>query len=141
MEEEAQGDSRMIEIKQVKQSRSVDSGHAIEVDFILNDGSVETIKMPYERVPHTMHALTSAASVAETAQKVAASGLPNFAVVVPYQAHDVRAGQSPDGTVAVEFATLQGPVQVAMTTDLVRLTIQRLTSQLGKIGMQFPKLS
>jgi hypothetical protein len=63
----------MVTIRSVLQSRSVDGGHAIELDFLLDDETTHTIKVPYDRIPQTMHAITNAASVAETAQRVAAS--------------------------------------------------------------------
>jgi hypothetical protein len=66
----------MVSIRSVLQSRSVDGGHAIELDFVLDDETTHTIKMPYECIPQTMHAITNAASVAETAQRVGASGQP-----------------------------------------------------------------
>jgi hypothetical protein len=132
----------MIEIKSIHQSRSVDGGHAIELDFTLDDGSIHTLKMPYERIAHTVHAITSAAAVAESAQKVGTSGKPAFAVIAPYRVSNVRTGVSPDGVIVAEFATPQGPVQVAMTTEQTRWTIERLTAELANHGKQrFPKLS
>jgi hypothetical protein len=63
-------------------------------------------------------------------------------VIAPYRAANMRTGQSPDGLIVVEFSTPQGPVQVAMTTNLTHLTIERLTSELGKFGkQQLPKPS
>jgi hypothetical protein len=132
----------MTTIKSVLQSRSMAGGDAIEVDFILEDGSTHTLRIPYEQAPHTMHAITSAAAAAETTQKVKASGRPSFAVVVPYRAMNMKAGQSYDGQIVAAFATPQGPVQVAMTAQLAQRTIERLKAELESLGkQQFPRPS
>jgi hypothetical protein len=132
----------MATINAVLQSRAVDGGHAIEVDFTLDDASTHTLKIPYERIAQAVHAISNAASVAETQQKVAASGQPRFAVIAPYYATNVRTGQSSDGRILLGFVTSQGPVEVAMTSDLARKTIERLTFELGQLGkQQFPKPS
>jgi len=132
----------MPTIKGVVQGRSVDGGHAIEIEFLLTDNSTYTVKIPYENIPQTMHAISASASVAETAQKVSASGQSQFAAIVPYRATNVRTGSSPDGQIAVEFATALGPVQVAMPSDMARLTIEHLASELGRLDKpQGPKLS
>ena len=47
----------MPTIKGVGQGRSVDGGHAIEVDFFLHDDSTLTLKIPFENIPSTMHAM------------------------------------------------------------------------------------
>jgi hypothetical protein len=60
---------KMFAITSVLESRSVDGGHAIEIDFGLDDASTHTLKIPYEHIPRIVHAITSALSVAETAQK------------------------------------------------------------------------
>jgi hypothetical protein len=132
----------MPTIKSVLLSRSVLGGHSIELDFVLNDGTTHTLQIPYERIPHTIHAIKSAASVAETQQKVFSSGQSMFSVVVPYRATDVRTAHSSDGLVVVEFATPEGPMQVAMPSNLTEKTIQRLRAELEKLGkQQFPKTS
>ena len=93
----------MPTINAVLQSRSVSGGHAIEVDFQLTDGSVHTLRLPFERIPFVMHAITNAASVAEATQRAEARDR-SVAVIVPYLAGDLRTGSSPDGTVVAEFA-------------------------------------
>jgi hypothetical protein len=138
----ALGEWSMPTIKAVGQGRSVDGGNAIEVDFVLTDDSPHTLKIPFENVPRTMHAISQSASVAETAQRVSISGQSQFAVIVPYRATDVRTGHSSDRQIAVAFSTAQGPVQIAMSADLTRLTIERLTSELGQLDKpRQPKLS
>jgi hypothetical protein len=53
----------------VLERRRVDGGHAIEIDFGLDDASTHTLKIPYEHIPHIIRAITSAVSIAETARK------------------------------------------------------------------------
>jgi hypothetical protein len=64
----------MFVISSVLQSRSVDGGHAVEIDFGRDDASTHTLKIPYEHIPHIMRAISSAASAAEIAQKAHATG-------------------------------------------------------------------
>lgn len=128
-------------IKTVFQSRSISSGHAIELDFELNDNSTHTLQIPFERIPFIIHAITSAAALAEAQQKTEA-GDPSVAVLVPYRVRDMRTGSSPDGLVVADFSTPQGPVQIAMTAALTRSTIERLTTELARLDTrQFPKPS
>lgn len=131
----------MPAIKSVTQSRSLPGGHAIEVDFQMADGSTHTLEIPFERIPHVMHAITSAAAISEARQKATPGDL-SFGVAVPYRVQDMRAGSSPDGMIVADFATPQGPVQVAMTAAQTQTTIERLAAELQGLGrQQFPKLS
>lgn len=131
----------MPTIKGIKEGRAVDGGHAIEVEFVLQDGSSHILKIPYENIPHAVHAISASASVAETAQKAGATGRPQFSAIVPYRATHVRTGTSPDGQVVAEFATGLGPVQVAMPSSLAQDTIERLKTALGDLGKPGPKPS
>jgi hypothetical protein len=131
----------MAAVNAVLQSRSVAGGHAIEVDFQFDDDSRLTLQILFQVLPTVMHAIWNAAAIAETTQRQSA-GERMMAVVLPYRMQDMRTGHSPDGTVVADFRTAQGPVQIAMTPDQTRLTIERLTTELANLGRrQFPQLS
>jgi hypothetical protein len=128
-------------VKQITNpSRVLSGGSVIEFDFGFEDGSTITIQFPFSMIPMFQKATWEAAAAAETAQRQAA-GERMMAVVLPYRMQDLRTGRSPDGTIVADFRTAQGPVQVAMTADQTRLTIQRLTEELGRLNTPFPKLS
>lgn len=125
----------------ILESRSVLGGHAIEIDFDLNDKSLSTLQIPFPQIPILLRAIWQAAAIAETTQRRAA-GEQMTAVVAPYQATDIRVGSSQEGTILADFSTVQGPMQIAMTADLARLTIERLSMAVTDLATrQFPRLS
>jgi hypothetical protein len=130
----------MAAVNQILQSRSVSGGHAIELDFRFDDGSQLTLEILFQILPILMRSIWEAAAIAETTQRRAA-GEQMMAFVVPYRMQDMRTGRSPDNVIVADFRTDLGPVQIAMTPEQTRLTIERLTAELGRLGMQFPKLS
>jgi hypothetical protein len=120
--------------------RVISGGSAIEIDLGFEDNSSITIQFLFSMIPMLQKVIWDAAAVAETAQRQAA-GEQMMAVVLPYRMQDMRTGRSPDGIVVADFRTALGPVQVAMTPDQTRLTIQRLTEELDRLKTPFPKLS
>jgi hypothetical protein len=120
--------------------RSISGGTAVEFDIGFEDNSAVTIQLPFTMIPMFQRAIWDAAAVAETTQRQAA-GEKMLAVVLPYRMNGMRTGRSQDGTLVADFQTNQGPVQVAMTADQTRLTIQRLTEELNRLGTPFPRLS
>jgi len=131
----------MAAVSQVIQSRSVAGGHAIELDLQFDDNSSLTLQFQFQVIPTVMHAIWNAAAVAETTQRQSA-GERMMAVVLPFRMQDMRTGHSQDGAIVADFRTAQGPVQIAMTPDQTRLTIERLTAELAIVSkQQFPKLS
>jgi len=124
-----------------RQSRSVAGGHAIEIDFQLNDGSLSTMQIPFPQIPILLRIIWEAAAVAETTQRQAA-GEQMIAVVAPYRATSMRSGSSQDGTILADFSTAQGPMQIAMTADLARSTIEQLSVAVtAHDKQQFPRPS
>ena len=131
----------MSQVKSVLKSRVIKGGHAIEIDLLLEDDSTQITEIPYERIPMMMHALSNAGALAERTQK-GGPGDASTAVMVTYRAASIRTGSALDGSVVVIcFATPQGPVEVAMTPDLTRWTIERLSNQLALLAKSSPKLS
>jgi hypothetical protein len=125
----------------VLQSRSVSQGHIIEVDLQLDDGTQSTLKIRFQQIQFLLRASWSAAAAAETTQRQAA-GERMMAIVAPYKMTNMRTGHSLEGTILADFVTAQGPVQIAMTTDQARLTIERLTAELAIVdGQQFQRPS
>jgi hypothetical protein len=120
--------------------RVLPDGSAVEFDLGFEDNSTIAIQLPYSMIPVFMRAIWNAAARAETMQRQAA-GERMTAMVVPYRMQDMRTGRSPDGIVVADFRTAQGPVQIAMTADQTRLTIQRLTEELERLSAPFPKPS
>lgn len=120
-------------------ARAVSGGSAIELDLGFEDGSATTIQFPFTMLPALQKTIWDAAAIAETTQRQAA-GQQMLAVVLPYRMQGMRTGRSPDGTIVADFQTAQGPMQVAMTADQARLTIQRLTEEIGRLNMPFPRL-
>ena len=131
----------MAAVNAVLQSRSVAGGHVIEIDLQFDDETRSTLQIPFEKIPFVMQAIWKAAAVAETTRRQAA-GEQMMALVVPYRMEDMRTGHSTDGTIVADFRTAQGPVQIAMSPDQTRLTIERLTAELANLGRrQFPQPS
>ena len=125
-------------IRAIVESRSIDGGHAIELDIELSDGSKETLECPQERAALLVHAITNAAVVAERMRQAAPGTV--FSVEVPYYATGVRTGTSADNQfVVVLFPTKGGqPVQIAMTRDIARTAIEQLSNELDQLGRQQP---
>jgi hypothetical protein len=112
-------------INSILSCRSTSDGHAIELDTVLADGTRLPLQIPFVHIQFVLRRIWDAAAEAETIQRQSA-GERMVAFVAPYQMRDVRVGSSLDGTIALDFQTEQGPVQIAMTPDLARLTIERL---------------
>ena len=131
----------MASVKLIFQSRSVLGGHAIELDFELDDGSRSTLQIPFSQIQFLNRAIWEAAAAAETTQRQAASEQMR-AFVAPYQAPQTRVGSSPNGTIVVDFVTAQGLVQIAMGADLTRSTIEQLSMAVRDLATrQFPRPS
>jgi len=131
----------MAAVKTVLRSSSVAGGHAIGLYFQLDDGSPSSLQIPFEQIPFLLRAIWAAAAVAETTRRQAA-GEKMIALVAPFEMRSMRTGHSPEGTIVADFATAQGPVQIAMTADQARLTSERLTAELANVGKrQFPRPS
>lgn len=128
----------MTSVKHVLQSRAVLSGHAIEVDFQLDDGSKTTLQIPYAQIPQLLRKVWDAAATAETIQRQAA-GERMEAFVAPYQARAVTVGSSQDGTILADFSTAQGPMQISMGMDLARSTIAQLSTAVADIAQRTPR--
>ena len=122
----------------VIQSRATNGGHAIELDISFENGEEETIEIPSEKAALFSNAIHNAASVAERMRRA----LPGEAVSteVPYYATDVGTGRSVDNRyVLYRFPTTIGtPMSVAMTPEIARDAIQRLTAELENLGRQQP---
>jgi len=112
-------------INSILSCRPTPDGHAIELDIVLADGTRLPVGIPFVHIQFVLRRIWEAAAEAETIQSKAA-GQSMVAFVAPYQMRDVRVGMSLDGTIGLDFQTEQGPVQIAMTPDLARLTIERL---------------
>ncbi|MGP0085784.1 MAG: hypothetical protein ACLP0B_19485 [Steroidobacteraceae bacterium] len=119
----------MSSVRLIYQGRSVLGGHAIELDYELDDGTRTTLQVPFPQIQFLLRQIWAAAAAAETTQRQAA-GEQMRAIVAPYRGQDVRTGKSQDGTIGLEFRTAQGPVQIAMDADLTRKTIEQLSAAL-----------
>lgn len=127
-------------INSILSCRSVPDGQAIEFDIVLADGTRTELRLPFEQIPVLQRAIWHAAAAAETIQRQTA-GERTVAVVAPYQGQDVKVGSSLDGTIVADFRTAQGPVQIAMAADLVRLTIERLKFEVDKKNAEYRRPS
>lgn len=116
----------MAPVKLIFQGRSVVGGHAIELDYELDDGTRTTLQMPYQLIQFLLRQIWEATAVAETTRRQT-GGEQVMAFVAPYQARDVRAGKSQDGTIVLDFVTAQSPVQIAMDANLTRKAIEQLS--------------
>lgn len=125
-------------IRHVINSASIEGGHAIQIELEFADATRETLRVEFQTLPLVAEALRQAAAVAEQQQKAA----PGQAIQldVPHYATSVRCGTSTDNTqVVAKFATKAGfPVTIAMTPNLVKETIGKLSAELGNLGTQQP---
>jgi hypothetical protein len=128
----------MREIKRVVETRAVDHGHAIEVELEYRDGSIETIKCPFERAGMLVHGITNATVVAERMRSTQPKQ--KISLEVTYDVTEVHTGPSVDGKkIALRFQTTLGsPAILAMSLDLARRTIERITAELEKVRKQPP---
>jgi hypothetical protein len=122
----------------VAQSRAVKGGHVVELDLAFNADQVETIEISSEKLALLSNAIQNAAAVAERMRRA----LPGETVSteVPYFATDVRTGSSVDNRyVLFRFPTTIGtPMNIAMTPEIARHAIERLTTELDNLGRQPP---
>lgn len=112
----------------------------IALDLKLTNGDTVTIECGQENLPFLSTAINTAGVVAERARKAQ----PGIAISteVPYRVKGVRAATSHDDKfVLAKFKTEVGTrVLVAMTPNLARETIARLTAELDQLGKRPPPI-
>lgn len=108
------------------------------IDLLIEDGEEVTLECNHEKLPLLAIAINDAGVVAERARQA----LPGHAIstIVPHLGKAVRAGTSADSRyIALTFQTNVGaPLQVAMTPELARETIERLQNELSQLGRTPP---
>lgn len=125
-------------INKVLGSGSLPGGHTVIVALQIEGGEELTLECNHEKLPLLAIAINDAGVLAERARR----SLPGqtISIIIPHLVKGVRAGTSEDNRyIALTFQTDVGsPLQIVMTPELARETIQRLQNELNQLGRTPP---
>jgi hypothetical protein len=129
-------------IRRITRWASSDRGDAIQLETIVEDGSQLILRSEYKDISRLTQAIIQAARIAEQKQQA----IPNqdIELMSPWMAISMESGVSTDGKlVGLVYRTTEGvPLELTMSPELARETIERLSSELDKLDRgQHPRLS
>jgi hypothetical protein len=125
-------------IKRVVTAGAIEHGHGIQIELEFTDGSPEILRCEPHIAPSIARAVLEASAVAEMQRKLQPGE--GIEIEIPYQATDLLVARARDNrSLAIKFLTKVGvPLVVAMTPNLARKTIERLSAQLNNLGKTPP---
>jgi hypothetical protein len=129
-------------IKRVTRWASSDSGDMIELETIIDGGSALILRAEYQNVSRLTQAVRQAARIAEQKQKAVPHQ--DIQLSSPWRTVSMESGLSAGGRFVVAlYRTTEGvPIELTMSPELARETIERLQSELNKLALgQYPKMS
>ena len=129
-------------VTRVTRWASSNLGDAIQLETIVKDESRIILRSAYKDIARLTQAIFSAAHLAQ--QKQRAIPNQNLELMSPWVATSMRSTLSIGGQyVGLVYRTTEGvPIQLAMSPELARETIARLSSELARITKgQTPRLS
>jgi hypothetical protein len=137
-----QSNPQIYLITRINHWASSDSGDAIQLVVTIQDETQIVLRSAYKDVSRLVQATLQAAMIAE--QKQQAIPDQNIQTMSPWMVTNVDSGLSTDGKyVGLIYQTTEGvPVEVTMSPDVARETIECLSSELDNLDQgQYPKLS